>query len=83
MKELNEEAEKLLLYFKGHRPVLNYLGIGLSETLWTHIHALPEANAEIIVEVELLEKYFHFRCFRCPGACQSAILPRSSHPRLP
>ncbi|CAJ0585560.1 unnamed protein product, partial [Mesorhabditis spiculigera] len=47
IRELNDEAERLLLYFKSHREVLNYLGIGLSETLWSHMNALPMVNTEI------------------------------------
>ncbi|PAV61633.1 hypothetical protein WR25_00661 [Diploscapter pachys] len=47
VKELNDESEKLLLYFKGHRAVLNYLGIGLSEPIWHHINQLPDYPTEI------------------------------------
>ncbi|CAB3405661.1 unnamed protein product [Caenorhabditis bovis] len=46
-KALAEEAEKLLIYFKSHREVLNYLGIGLSEKLWKHMGNLPEFDASI------------------------------------
>lgn len=44
---LEVEAEKLLIYFKGHRPLLNYLGIGLTEMLWNRISALPLCEVEL------------------------------------
>ncbi|KIH63358.1 hypothetical protein ANCDUO_06342 [Ancylostoma duodenale] len=51
-KYMEIEAQKLLLYFKSHRMLLNYLGIGLTESLWHHISALPLRDVQIsIVEV--------------------------------
>ncbi|KAK5984367.1 hypothetical protein GCK32_004215 [Trichostrongylus colubriformis] len=47
IRELEFEAEKLLLYFKGHRLLLNYLGIGLTETLWRRMSPLPLCEMEI------------------------------------
>ncbi|CAJ0606517.1 unnamed protein product [Cylicocyclus nassatus] len=52
-KHLDEEARKLLLYFKSHRMLLNYLGIGLTETLWHYISALPMQNVHISVAEEI------------------------------
>ncbi|RCN35457.1 hypothetical protein ANCCAN_18670 [Ancylostoma caninum] len=43
------EARKLLLYFKSHRMLLNYLGIGLTESLWHHISALPLRDVQISI----------------------------------
>ncbi|UMM16957.1 hypothetical protein L5515_013750 [Caenorhabditis briggsae] len=47
--ELGEEAEKLLFYFKTHKDVLNYLGIGLTDRLWKHIQKLPNFESSIRV----------------------------------
>ncbi|KAF1766385.1 hypothetical protein GCK72_006342 [Caenorhabditis remanei] len=47
--ELAEEAEKLLFYFKTHKEVLNYLGIGLTDRLWKHIQKLPNFETSIRV----------------------------------
>ncbi|VDO47919.1 unnamed protein product [Haemonchus placei] len=47
IRELDMEAEKLLLYFKGHRVLLNYLGIGLTETLWRRMAPLRLCEMEI------------------------------------
>ncbi|CCD71040.2 FH2 domain-containing protein [Caenorhabditis elegans] len=47
--ELSEEAEKLLFYFKTHKEVLNYLGIGLTDRLWKHIQKLPSFETSIRV----------------------------------
>ncbi|EYC28308.1 hypothetical protein Y032_0008g83 [Ancylostoma ceylanicum] len=49
LKHMEIEARKLLLYFKSHRVLLNYLGIGLTESLWHHISALPIRDVQISV----------------------------------
>ncbi|WKX94267.1 hypothetical protein Q1695_011487 [Nippostrongylus brasiliensis] len=46
-RELEQEATKLLMYFKNHRVLLNYLGIGLTEMLWRRMAALPFHQMEL------------------------------------
>ncbi|KAK6734713.1 hypothetical protein RB195_018108 [Necator americanus] len=49
VKHMDTEARLLLLYFKGHRVLLNYLGIGLTESLWHRISTLPLCEVQISI----------------------------------
>uniref|UniRef100_A0A0K0EVD0 Cation channel family protein n=1 Tax=Strongyloides venezuelensis TaxID=75913 RepID=A0A0K0EVD0_STRVS len=52
-KNLAKEARMLMEYFQRRRPLLNYLGVGLSDQLWEQVNSLPPKTVRLIYEEEL------------------------------
>lgn len=55
-KNFDAEAQLLLCYIKSHRSVLNYLGIGLADSLWIKVDEMPNYKVELRIVDENKEK---------------------------
>uniref|UniRef100_A0A0N5AAM1 CLASP_N domain-containing protein n=1 Tax=Syphacia muris TaxID=451379 RepID=A0A0N5AAM1_9BILA len=45
--DFDSEARLLLCYFKTHRSILNYLGIGLADSLWARVEEMPSCIVQL------------------------------------
>ncbi|CEF71353.1 Hypothetical protein SRAE_X000068000 [Strongyloides ratti] len=47
-KNMAKEAKMLMEYFQRRRPLLNYLGVGLSDQLWEQVNSLPPKIVRLV-----------------------------------
>uniref|UniRef100_A0A0N5B7A9 INCENP_ARK-bind domain-containing protein n=1 Tax=Strongyloides papillosus TaxID=174720 RepID=A0A0N5B7A9_STREA len=65
-KNMAKEARMLMEYFQRRRPLLNYLGVGLSDQLWEQVNSLPPKTVRLIYEEDLGNIQHNFKQKEAP-----------------
>uniref|UniRef100_A0A0N5A736 ZM domain-containing protein n=1 Tax=Parastrongyloides trichosuri TaxID=131310 RepID=A0A0N5A736_PARTI len=52
-KNMAIEAKMLMQYFQKRRPLLNFLGVGLSDQLWEQVNSLPSKTVKLVYLEEM------------------------------